>query len=73
MRAKAHFTHEGVSVGTQLEKMPLHPAQPLVPLAAGTTSNTVYAQVDEKYLPEHKKIIPVKLRGVPDKPARVPA
>jgi magnesium-protoporphyrin IX monomethyl ester (oxidative) cyclase len=73
LKAKAHFTHEGVSVGTQLEKMPLHPAQPRVPLAAGTTSNTVYADVDEKYLPEEKKVIPVHLRAKPDKPARAAA
>jgi radical SAM superfamily enzyme YgiQ (UPF0313 family) len=73
LKAKAHFTHEGVSVGTQLEKMPLHPAQPREQLAAGTTSNTVYADVPEQYLPEDKKVIPVRLRGRPDKPDRVAA
>jgi len=69
MRAKAHFTHEGVSVATQLEEMPLHPAQPREQLAAGTTSNTVYADVPEQYLPENKKVIPVKLRARPDRAA----
>jgi hypothetical protein len=65
--AKNHFTHEGVSVATQLEKIPLHPAQPLEQLAAGTTSNTVFADVPEQYLPAEKKVIPVKLRARPDK------
>jgi radical SAM superfamily enzyme YgiQ (UPF0313 family) len=70
LRAKTHFTHEGVSVATQLEMIPLHPAQPTVPLAAGTTSNTAFANVPEQYLPEDKKVIPVKLRARPDKPDR---
>jgi len=69
LRAKAHFTHEGVSVATQLEQIPLHPAQPRKQLAAGTTSNTVYADVPEQYLPENKKVIPVKLRARPDRAA----
>jgi hypothetical protein len=73
LRAKNHFTHEGVSVATQLEKIPLHPAQPLEKLAAGTTSNTVYADVPEQYLPADRKVIPVRLRARPDKPARVAA
>jgi anaerobic magnesium-protoporphyrin IX monomethyl ester cyclase len=73
LKAKSHFTHEGVSVATQLEEIPLHPAQPLIPLAAGTTSNTVFADVPEQYLPADKKIIPVKLRARPDKPKRVAA
>ena len=69
LRAKAHFTHEGVSVATQLEEMPLHQAQPREQLAAGTTSNTVYADVPEQYLPEDKKVIPVRLRARPDRAA----
>ncbi|HXX10747.1 MAG TPA: radical SAM protein, partial [Burkholderiales bacterium] len=69
LRAKAHFTHEGVSVATQLEQIPLHPAQPREQLAAGTTSNTVYADVPEQYLPESKKVIPVHLRARPDRAA----
>jgi radical SAM superfamily enzyme YgiQ (UPF0313 family) len=69
LRAKAHFTHEGVSVATQLEQIPLHAAQPREQLAAGTTSNTVYADVPEQYLPESKKVIPVKLRARPDRAA----
>jgi len=73
LRAKNHFTHEGVSVATQLEKIPLHPAQPREKLAAGTTSNTVYADVPEQYLPAEKKVIPVRLRARPDKPNRVAA
>jgi radical SAM superfamily enzyme YgiQ (UPF0313 family) len=73
IRAKTHFTHEGVSVATQLEKIPLHPAQPREPLAAGTTSNTVFADVPEQYLPAEKKVIPVRLRARPDKPARAAA
>ncbi|MFN0304440.1 MAG: B12-binding domain-containing radical SAM protein [Burkholderiales bacterium] len=73
LRAKSHFTHEGVSVATQLEEIPLHPAQPPIPLAAGTTSNTVYADVPEQFLPANKKIIPVKLRSRPDKPDLVAA
>ena len=73
LRAKTHFTHEGVSVATQLEMIPLHPAQPTVPLAAGTTSNTAFANVPEQYLPEDKKVIPVKLRARPDKPERAAA
>lgn len=73
LTAKAHFTHEGVSVSTQLERVPLHPAQPPEQLAAGTTSNTVYADVPEQYLPEDRKVIPVRLRSRPDKPERVAA
>jgi anaerobic magnesium-protoporphyrin IX monomethyl ester cyclase len=62
LKAKTHFTHEGVSVATQLEKMPLHPAQPPMPLAAGTTSHTSYAHVDEQFLPEGKKVILLKAK-----------
>jgi len=58
-----------VSVATQLEQIPLHPAQPREQLAAGTTSNTVYADVPEQYLPESKKVIPVHLRARPDRAA----
>jgi anaerobic magnesium-protoporphyrin IX monomethyl ester cyclase len=62
IKAKTHFTHEGVSVATQLEKIPFHPAQPPMPLAAGTTSHTSYAHVDEQFLPEGKKVILVKAK-----------
>lgn len=73
LKARSHFTHEGVSVATQLEEIPPHPAQPLEPLAADTTSHTVFADVPGKYLPADKRIIPVKLRARPDKPNRVAA
>jgi anaerobic magnesium-protoporphyrin IX monomethyl ester cyclase len=71
--AKTHFTHEGVSVATQLEKIPFHPAQPPLPLAAGTTSHTSYAHVDEQYLPQDKKVIPVRVLARGPKKDRVAA
>lgn len=73
LRAKTHFTHEGVSVATQLEMIPLHPAQPTVPLAAGTTSHTAFANVPEQFLPSDKKVIPVRQKSRPDKPERAAA
>jgi radical SAM superfamily enzyme YgiQ (UPF0313 family) len=73
IKAKTHFTHEGVSVATQLEMIPLHPAQPTVPLAAGTTSHTAFANVPEQFLPSDKKVIPVRQKSRPDKPERAAA
>ncbi len=62
LRARTHFTHEGVSVATQLEKIPLHPAQPQQRLVAGTTSNTVFEDVPLQYLPPERRSQAVEAR-----------
>ena len=62
LRARTHFTNEGVSVATQLEKIPLHPAQPNQRLLAGTTSNTVFEDVPLQYLPPERRGAAVEAR-----------
>jgi hypothetical protein len=62
MKAKTHFTHEGVSVATQLEKIPLHECQPKQRLAAGTTSNTVFEDVPLQFLPPERRTQAVEAR-----------